>query len=59
MATNDPLTENSENVHTVIILRIENSYHYFSKTTSDTFVLYRVFSQRYMWRSSSKIVIRV
>lgn len=39
MATNDPLTENSENVHTVIILRIENAYHYFSKTTSDTFVL--------------------
>lgn len=39
MATNDRLTENSENVHTVIILCIENAYHYFSKTTSDTFVL--------------------
>lgn len=39
MATNDPLTENSENVQTVIILRIENAYHYFSKTTSDRFVL--------------------
>lgn len=39
MATNDPLTENSENVHTVIILRIENAYHNFSKTTIDTFVL--------------------
>lgn len=39
MATNDRLTENAENVHTVIILRIENAYHYFSKTTSDRFLL--------------------
>lgn len=39
MATNDPLTKNSENVHTVIILRIENAYHYLSKTISDRFVL--------------------
>lgn len=39
MATNDPLTENSENEHTVIILRIKNAYQFFSKTTSDRFVL--------------------